>query len=87
MADVIAVLASPAASYVTGASWTVDGGMLQMAPWQAPTCAPTTGGADDASAMPDCVQGSASAGEYRGKAGVAPRGRQRDTAGQQEVGQ
>ncbi|HWU45813.1 MAG TPA: SDR family oxidoreductase [Humibacter sp.] len=30
--DVIAFLASPAASYVNGASWTVDGGMLQMGP-------------------------------------------------------
>ncbi|HXV92431.1 MAG TPA: SDR family oxidoreductase [Pseudonocardia sp.] len=32
IADVIAFLASPAASYVTGASWAVDGSMLQMGP-------------------------------------------------------
>ena len=32
IAHVIAFLASPASSYVTGASWTVDGGMLQMGP-------------------------------------------------------
>ena len=32
IADVITFLASPAASYVTGASWAVDGGMLQMGP-------------------------------------------------------
>lgn len=32
IASVIAFLASPAASYVSGASWVVDGGMLQMGP-------------------------------------------------------
>jgi NAD(P)-dependent dehydrogenase (short-subunit alcohol dehydrogenase family) len=32
VADVVAFLASSAASYVTGASWAVDGGMLQMGP-------------------------------------------------------
>ena len=32
IAAVIAFLASPESSYVTGASWPVDGGMLQMGP-------------------------------------------------------
>ncbi|MFF0253387.1 SDR family oxidoreductase [Micromonospora zamorensis] len=32
VAAVVALLASPAASYVTGASWPVDGGMLLMGP-------------------------------------------------------
>jgi NAD(P)-dependent dehydrogenase (short-subunit alcohol dehydrogenase family) len=32
VAAVVALLASPAASYVTGASWVVDGGMLLMGP-------------------------------------------------------
>lgn len=32
IADVITFLASPASAYVNGASWAVDGGMLQMGP-------------------------------------------------------
>jgi NAD(P)-dependent dehydrogenase (short-subunit alcohol dehydrogenase family) len=32
IAAVLALLASPAAAYVTGSSWPVDGGMLLMGP-------------------------------------------------------
>lgn len=32
IAAVVAFLAGPASSYVTGATWPVDGGMLQMGP-------------------------------------------------------
>jgi NAD(P)-dependent dehydrogenase (short-subunit alcohol dehydrogenase family) len=32
VAAVVALLVQPAAAYVTGASWTVDGGMLLMGP-------------------------------------------------------
>lgn len=32
IAAVVAFLASPESSYVNGASWPVDGGMLQMGP-------------------------------------------------------
>lgn len=39
----VALLASPAAAYVTGASWPVDGGMLMMGP-QANTLTSHTGG-------------------------------------------
>ena len=32
VASVVAFLAGPDSSYVTGASWAVDGGMLRMGP-------------------------------------------------------
>ena len=69
VADVIAFLASPAASYVTGASWPSTAECCRWARWQAPTWAPTTGGADDA------LRHAAPAEECRGESRGSPRER------------